>query len=92
MESGLQPDLLVLVSKTFSCRSPITYLISLTMKVVNCGHLINPDHGQVDTSSGTTFGSTAIYTCDTGYSLSGSQTSTCGADGMWIPSKPLCEG
>ena len=92
MECGLQPVLLVLVSKTFSCRSPITYLIYLTMKVVNCGSLVNPDNGQVDTASGTIFGRLATYTCDTGYTLSGSKTRTCGADGMWMPSKPLCEG
>ncbi len=46
----------------------------------------------MDTSSGTTFGSTAAYSCDAGYSLTGSTERTCGADGMWSLSEPVCEG
>ena len=60
--------------------------------VTNCGLLTDPDNGQVNTSSGTTFGSTATYTCDNGYALSGSQTRTCGADGNWTSSEPFCQG
>ena len=60
---------------------------------VECGPLTDPDNGHVDMSEGITFGSTATYTCDTGYTLSGgSQSRTCGADGTWTLSKPLCEG
>ena len=92
MDCGLQPVLLVLVSKKFSYKSLVAYLIFLTIKVVNCGSLTNPDNGQVDTFVGTTFGSTATYTCDTGYTLSGSQTRTCGADGLWTSSEPFCQG
>ena len=62
------------------------------LSAVNCGPLTNPDNGQVDTSNGTTFGSTATYTCDTGYTLSGSQSRTCGADEMWISTEPTCSG
>ena len=46
----------------------------------------------MDTSSGTLSGSTATYTCDTGYTLSGSQSRTCGEDGNWTASEPLCNG
>ena len=60
--------------------------------VNDCGPLNHPDNGQVDASSGTTFGSTATYTCDTGYTLSGSQSRTCGADGMWTSTQTYCEG
>ena len=60
--------------------------------VTNCGPLTDPDNGQVDTSSGTTFGSTVTYTCDTGYNLSGSQSRTCGEDGNWTSSEPICQG
>ena len=59
---------------------------------VDCGSLTNPANGQVDTSSGTTFGSTATYTCAIGYTLSGSQSRTCGADGNWTSSEPSCNG
>ena len=67
----------------------VAYIDSIA---VNCGVLTNPTNGQVNTSSRTTFGSTGAYTCDTGYSLSGSQTRTCGADGNWTSSEPICEG
>ena len=60
-------------------------------KVVDCGSPVNPDNGQVDISNGTTFGSTAIYTCDPGYTLSGShKLRTCGADAVWFPTEPTC--
>ena len=69
-----------------------SYFFFFYITAINCGPLTDPDNGQVDTSSGTIFGSTATYTCDTGYTLSGSQTRTCGADGMWTLSEPFCEG
>ncbi len=61
--------------------------------VVSCDSpLTDPANGQVKTSSGTTFGSTASYSCDAGYNLTGSTERTCGADGMWSLSEPVCEG
>ena len=60
--------------------------------VKDCGPLTDPHNGQVDTSSGTTFERIAAYTCDTGYTLSGSQSRTCGTDGMWTSSEPTCRG
>ena len=60
--------------------------------VTDCDSLTKPDNGRVDTLNGTTFGSTATYTCDTGYTLSGSQSRICGADGNWTSFNPLCEG
>ena len=54
-------------------------------------------NGIVDTSSGTTFGSTATYTCNTGYNIVGSEIRTCGASitsgptGVWSPAAPVCE-
>ena len=53
----------------------------------NCVPLTSLANGQV-----VTIGNTATYTCDTGYTLSGSQSRTCGADGNWTFSEPLCEG
>ena len=60
--------------------------------VLECGPPTVPTNGLVDTPYGTTFGSTATYTCDTGYILSGSQSRSCGADGNWTSSEPFCEG
>ena len=62
------------------------------LKIVDCRPLTNPENGQADTSAGTTFGSTAMYTCNTGYTLIGSQTRTCESDGMWSPASPECQG
>jgi len=48
----------------------------------NCGTLTGPTNGAVSASV-TTFGSTASYTCNTGYTVSGAATRTCQADGTW---------
>ena len=69
----------------YSCTDCVQYLI-----VADCGFLNDPDNGQVDTSSGTTFSSTATYTCNTGYTLSSSQSRTCGADRNWTSTEPSC--
>ena len=68
---------------------------------VDCGSLMAPSNGAVDTTSGTTFMMTATYTCVTGYNIVGSEISTCGAsgtsgattpsDGVWSPAAPVCE-
>ena len=57
---------------------------------VDCGSLTNPTNGAVDKSSGTTFMMTATYTCNTGYTLIGANTRTCGGDGQWTPDAPTC--
>ena len=67
------------------------YVITTFTAAVNCRPLTDPDNGLVDTPYGTTFRSTATYTCNTGYALSGSQTRSCGADGNWTSSEPFCE-
>ena len=69
----------------------INYL-SLLLIVADCGPLNDPDNGQVDTPSGTTFRSIATYTCDTGFRLFGSLSRTCRADGLWTSTDPFCEG
>ena len=71
----------------------VFYITATSMKliiVIDCGPLTAPSKGQVNTSSGTIFGSTAMYTCDTGYTLSGSQTRTCEAGGNWSSIDPVC--
>ena len=34
---------------------------------------------------------TATYTCNTGHTLTGDTTSTCGAGGQWSSSAPTCD-
>ena len=42
-----------------------------------CGALTNPENGRVSYTTGTTFGLTATYGCDTGYNLMGNSIRTC---------------
>ena len=57
---------------------------------VDCGNLNASANGQVNLN-GTTFGQTAIYTCNTGYNLVGDSTRTCQATGNWSGSVPTCQ-
>ena len=59
---------------------------------MDCGNLTNPANGQVSQAAGTTFGQTAVYSCNTGYNLVGDSTRTCQADGMWSGSETTCQG
>ena len=65
--------------------------ISFFSTVVDCLTLSDPINGQVDQASGTTFGETATYSCNTGYSLMGGSTRTCQATGEWSGSAPTCQ-
>ena len=67
-------------------------MILLISTVVDCGSLTDPANGSVTHTSGTTFGQTATYTCNTGYNLVGDSTRTCQATGEWSGSAPTCEG
>ena len=58
---------------------------------VSCGQLDDPRNGHVDTSAGTSSGDVARYSCDTGYTASGTAERTCQADGRWNGSVPICE-
>ena len=59
---------------------------------MDCGSLTDPANGQVDLTSGTTFGQTVTYSCNTGYNLVGDSTRTCEGTGEWSGSAPTCEG
>ena len=63
--------------------------VAINAYAVNCdiSEIVSPVHGQVSIE-----GVTATYICDAGYTLSGSQSRTCGADGTWTLSEPSCEG
>ena len=54
-----------------------------------CIELSNPDNGNV-TWTGLTNGSTATYTCDSGYQLTGDQIRTCSSTGVWSGQEPSC--
>ena len=58
---------------------------------MSCGQLTNSSNGRVNTSAGTSFGDTAMYSCDTGYMLNGPAERECKTDGQWSGSEPTCE-
>ncbi len=58
---------------------------------VSCGSPPTITNGMMISSTGTTFGETATYTCSTGYQRSGSATITCQASGSWSTA-PVCTG
>ena len=93
METGHPLNHLVMVNFAvkFPLQGHITLLTQHLPAVVDCGSPSLPANGQVQTKSGTTFGSIATYTCDTGYALSNSSSRTCGASGKWSPSEPSCQ-
>ncbi|MCA9532348.1 MAG: hypothetical protein KC593_01670 [Myxococcales bacterium] len=58
--------------------------------IVACPALTNPTNGNVDDGTAT-FGATANYICDGGYTLTGSATRQCQASGAWTGSAPTCD-
>ena len=57
---------------------------------MDCGDLDDPENGQVSLT-GTTFGSSATYTCNRGFELVGSRMRMCLASGEWMGDAPTCE-
>ncbi len=89
MWSGLTPTC---QCDFFLCEQVLP-LILFFLTVVDCGALLNPANGAVNTSSGTTFMNNAKYTCTTaGYVLVGDATRTCQSDGEWSSTSPTCAG
>ena len=66
------------------------YLISLFLNIViDCGEPPSVDDGGFNVTE-TTFESLAQYGCNEGFTLSGSQSRTCQADGTWSGTDPVC--
>ncbi len=61
-----------------------------------CSDLSTSTNGMIsynmETVSLRPVGTVATYTCNTGYTLTGDTTRTCGSDGMWSGKAPTCEG
>lgn len=56
-----------------------------------CSSLSNPENGNVDQTAGLTYGQTAVYSCNTGFELFGSDRVTCLESGQWSSSPPVCQ-
>ena len=59
--------------------------------VVTCSQLAAPTNGAMVTSSNT-YNSTAVFSCSTGYVISGSSLRICQSNGDWSGVPPLCNG
>ncbi|HET7538646.1 MAG TPA: hypothetical protein VFK05_02205 [Polyangiaceae bacterium] len=60
-----------------------------TCVIANCPALASPTGGTVDAPT-LTFGATATYSCNAGYTISGMATRTCQPDGTWSGTAPTC--
>ena len=60
----------------------------LNSSLVNCGFLSDPLNGLVSMTD-TVMGSTANYSCNSGYDLVGNVTTVCQANGIWSEG-PVC--
>ena len=58
---------------------------------LDCGVLPYILNGSVDLSDGTTYMSTALYSCDIGLYIVGNSTRMCAEDGLWTPTEPHCQ-
>ncbi|XP_064401973.1 uncharacterized protein LOC135347821 isoform X2 [Halichondria panicea] len=67
-----------------------TAVIEEQVQVIDCGALPNPTNGQVVLPS-TVLGSTATYSCNTGFDLVGASTRICQADSTWSGAEPSCQ-
>jgi len=77
----------------YSCTCPVGQTFNSNTKAcdpVNCGVLGNPTNGMVATSNGTDYNDVATYTCNATFTMSGSPTRTCQANGQWSGTAPSC--
>ena len=56
-----------------------------------CLVLSSPDNGQVNNTSGSSPGSVATYSCNTGYRLNSTNERRCD-NGQWTGVEPTCMG
>ncbi|XP_066265869.1 P-selectin-like [Branchiostoma lanceolatum] len=76
-------------SATTTCKADATWTNNPpTCTAVQCDVLTAPTNGGV--SGGNSYGDEVTFTCDTGYNLGGSATTTCQADTTWSNSPPTC--
>jgi CUB/sushi domain-containing protein len=74
-------------SVVFPCMLMEFYFLTST---TDCGELTEPENGLLSLPRGTTYGQTAVFTCKTGYILSGSTQLQCLQDGFWSGTPPTC--
>ena len=66
-------------------------MLFVLLSIVDCGTLNDPANGMVSDHD-TNFNSTANYSCNTGYTLTGDDVRTCLECGLWSGIEPTCVG
>lgn len=62
-----------------------------SLLVISCGDLPTPPNGN-KIGTLTSYGATAIFSCNTGYTLVGSRVRECMANGLWSGAEVRCLG
>ena len=60
-----------------------TLVIILFLTLLDCGTVPTLTNGARSDTGGTTYGETATFACNTGYTISGGADVTCQDDGTW---------
>lgn len=74
------------------CMGLLPDCVVIPSETPDCGSLSDPENGNVNTSTGTTVGSEAVYSCNEGYDLNGPEIRSCSSDGTWSDTEPTCVG
>ena len=64
-------------------------LIVVSLIVIDCGPLENPENGIVK-FGGTIIGSRATYACNKGFTITGNSNRICQPNGDWSGQEPIC--
>ena len=77
-----------------TCNNATVCLLNITLASsdIDCGFPDVPKNGQLRAHFSTLYTGKATYVCRTGYTLKGSSSRTCQANGQWNGSVPQCTG
>jgi hypothetical protein len=84
-------NIFILPSSTEECPDLRWCSLTFSLLVISCGSLSFPPNGN-KIGTLTVYGATAIFTCNTGYTLVGAHVRECLANGLWSGTETRCLG
>ena len=84
-------DLVVFTESSLCQTGNNVHSVFLSLLVISCGSLSFPPNGN-KIGTLTVYGATAIFTCNSGYTLVGSHVRECLANGLWSGPETRCLG